>query len=152
MASNRIYVFREENMRFLNQTHKNRMEKSPLSCHLYVLTQVQPLLMSWEQTKGKELNWSSLYYEIKQELRLQKTGAAWAGRWTQASPMTGENSTTEPPMRTNTQKRCPFHYRGLECKSRKSRNTWSNGENWCWRVWKEAGQRLIEFFQGTHWL
>ena len=23
----------------------------------------------------------------------------------------------------NTQKRCPFHYRGLECKSRKSRNT-----------------------------
>ena len=28
------------------------------------------------------------------------------------------------PFRTNTQKRCPFHYRGLECKSRKSRNTW----------------------------
>ena len=25
--------------------------------------------------------------------------------------------------RTNTQKRCLFHYRGLECKSRKSRNT-----------------------------
>jgi len=24
------------------------------------------------------------------------------------------------------QKRCPFHYRGLECKSRKSRHTWSN--------------------------
>ena len=23
-------------------------------------------------------------------------------------------------------KRCPFHYRGLECKSRKSSNTWSN--------------------------
>ena len=25
--------------------------------------------------------------------------------------------------RTNTKKRCPFHHRGLECKSRKSRNT-----------------------------
>ena len=24
------------------------------------------------------------------------------------------------------QNRCPFHYRGLECKSRKSRDTWSN--------------------------
>ena len=24
------------------------------------------------------------------------------------------------------QKRCPFHYRGLECKSRKSRNTRNN--------------------------
>ena len=23
-------------------------------------------------------------------------------------------------------KRCPFHYRGLECKNSKSRNTWSN--------------------------
>ena len=28
--------------------------------------------------------------------------------------------------RTNTPVRCPLHYRGLECKSRKSRNTWSN--------------------------
>ena len=27
-----------------------------------------------------------------------------------------------------TQKRCLFHYRGLECKSRKSRNTWSNSK------------------------
>ena len=34
------------------------------------------------------------------------------------------------PFRTNTQRRCPFHYRGLECKSRKSRNTWSNRKIW----------------------
>ena len=34
------------------------------------------------------------------------------------------------PFRTNTQKRCPFHYRGLECKSRKSRNTWGNRQIW----------------------
>ena len=27
-------------------------------------------------------------------------------------------------------KRCPFHYRGLECKSRKSRNTWNNRQIW----------------------
>ena len=30
------------------------------------------------------------------------------------------------------EKRCPFHYRGLECKSRKSRNTWSNRQIWPW--------------------
>ena len=36
------------------------------------------------------------------------------------------------PFRTNTQKRCAFHYRGLECKSRKSRNTWSNRQIWPW--------------------
>ena len=29
-------------------------------------------------------------------------------------------------------KRCPFHYRRLECKSRKSRNTWSNRQIWPW--------------------
>ena len=34
----------------------------------------------------------------------------------------------------NTPKRCPFHYRGLECKSRKSRNTWSNRQIWPWNV------------------
>ena len=32
------------------------------------------------------------------------------------------------------QKRCPFHYRGLECKSRKSRNTWSNKQIWPWNA------------------
>ena len=29
-------------------------------------------------------------------------------------------------------KPCPFHYRGLECKNRKSRNTWSNRQIWPW--------------------
>ena len=32
--------------------------------------------------------------------------------------------------RTHTQKRYPFHHRGLDCKSRKSRNTWSNRQIW----------------------
>ena len=36
------------------------------------------------------------------------------------------------PSRTNTPKRCPFHYRGLECKSKKSRDTWSNRQIWPW--------------------
>ena len=35
-------------------------------------------------------------------------------------------------MRTNTQKRCPFHFRVLECKGRKSRDTWSNRKIWPW--------------------
>ena len=43
------------------------------------------------------------------------------------------------PFRTNTTKRCPFHYRGLECKSRKSRNTWSNRQIWPWSTeWSRA--------------
>ena len=35
---------------------------------------------------------------------------------------------------TNTKKRCPFHHRGLECKSRKSRDTWSNRQVWPWNT------------------
>ena len=38
----------------------------------------------------------------------------------------------EDLLERNTQKRCPFHYRGLECRSRKSRNTWSNRHIWPW--------------------
>ena len=33
-----------------------------------------------------------------------------------------------------TPKKCPFHYRGLEWKSRKSRNTWSNRQIWPWNM------------------
>ena len=36
-------------------------------------------------------------------------------------------------------KRCPFLYRGLECKSRKSRNTWNNRQFWPWSTeWNRA--------------
>ena len=46
---------------------------------------------------------------------------------------------TYKTFRSNTQKRCPFQYRGLECKSRKSRNTWSNREIWPWSTeWSRA--------------
>ena len=50
------------------------------------------------------------------------------------------------PSRTNTPKWCPFHYTGLECKSRNSRNTWSTGKSGL-GVQNEAGQRLMEFWQ-----
>ena len=44
-----------------------------------------------------------------------------------------------------TQKRCPFHYRGMECKSRKSRNTWSNRQIRPWSTeWSRAkANRLL---------
>ena len=48
------------------------------------------------------------------------------------------------PFRTNTQKRCPFRYRGLECKSRKSRNTWNNRQIWPWsKEWSRAKANII---------
>ena len=41
--------------------------------------------------------------------------------------------------RTNTPKKMSFDYRGLECKSRRSRNTWSNRQIWPWDTeWSRA--------------
>ena len=46
---------------------------------------------------------------------------------------------TTRSFRTNTQKIFPFHYRGLECKSRKSRNIWGNRQFWPWNTeWSRA--------------
>ena len=46
---------------------------------------------------------------------------------------------TTRPFRTNTQERCPFHYRGLKCKSKKLSNTWNNRQIWPWRTkWRRA--------------
>ena len=43
------------------------------------------------------------------------------------------------PSRTNTKKRCPFHHRGLECKSTESRDTWFNRQVWPWSTkWSKA--------------
>ena len=42
-----------------------------------------------------------------------------------------------------TQKRCPFHYRGLECKSRKSRNNWSNRQIWPWKWSRAKANRVL---------
>ena len=41
--------------------------------------------------------------------------------------------------RISIQRRCPFHYRGLECICRNSRNTWSNRQIWPWSTeWSRA--------------
>ena len=47
--------------------------------------------------------------------------------------------------KTNTWKRYPLQYRELECKSRKSRNTWSNRQIWPWSTeWCRAkANRLL---------
>ena len=52
--------------------------------------------------------------------------------------------------RTNTQKRCPFHYWRLECKSRKSRDTWSNRQIWPWST-KRSRSKANSFAKRTHW-
>ena len=48
------------------------------------------------------------------------------------------------PSRTKTPKRCPFYHRELECKSRKSRDIWSNRQIWsCSTEWSRAKSNRI---------
>ena len=48
------------------------------------------------------------------------------------------------PSRTNTPKRCPFDYRGLEWKSREPRNIWSNRQIWPWSAeWRAKANRIL---------
>ena len=56
---------------------------------------------------------------------------------------------TRPP-RINTKKRCPFHQQGLECKNRKSRDTWNNRQVSPWSTkWSRA--KADSFAKRTHW-
>ena len=50
-----------------------------------------------------------------------------------------ESLTTVYVLELTPKKRCPFHHRGLECKSRKPRNTWINRQIWPWNTeWSTA--------------
>ena len=47
---------------------------------------------------------------------------------------------TYKTFRTNVKKRFPFHHRGLECKCRKERDTWSKRQVWPWST-KRSGEK-----------
>ena len=77
---------------------------------------------------------------------------------TQVSHIAGEFFTSwatgeaPRPSRTNTKKRCPFNPRWLECKSRKSRNTWSYRQVWPWSTkWSRAkANRVLSRKHASH--
>ena len=56
---------------------------------------------------------------------------------------------TYKTFRTNTQKRCPFHYRRLECKSMKSRDIGITSKSGL-GVQNKAGQRLTRVFERAY--
>ena len=59
--------------------------------------------------------------------------------WTVTLKKLNGSMKTYKIFRTSIPKRCPFHYRGLEYKSRKSRNTWNNRQIWPWSTeWNRA--------------
>ena len=49
-------------------------------------------------------------------------------------------------------KNCPFHHRGLKCKSRKSRDTWSNRQVWPWSTKWSSAKANSSFSKRMYWL
>ena len=49
-------------------------------------------------------------------------------------------------------KKCPFHHRGLECRSRKTRDTWNNRQVWPWSTkWKRTkANRILSREHASH--
>ena len=77
---------------------------------------------------------------------------AWEIPWTEepdklqsmGSQTIGHNWATENMNMNSTKGEFLFIYRGLECKSRKSRNTWSNKKIWLWSTkWSRAKAKEI---------
>ena len=64
--------------------------------------------------------------------------------------LTGEDELTSFYTRTKTQKRYPFHYRGLECKSKNLRDTWSNRQIWPWST-KWSRSKVNSFAKKMYW-
>ena len=82
------------------------------------------------------------------------SGVSQSWIWLKQLSISSSGMKTYKTFRTKTQKRCPFHYRGLECKSRTSINTLVTGK-FGLGVQNEAGQRLTEVYQRStefyHW-
>ena len=84
--------------------------------------QPTPVFLPWESQGQGSLVWllSMGSHRVGHDwINLAAAAAAWRPK---------------RPFRANTPERCPFHYRGLECKSRMSRNTWSNRQIWPWNM------------------
>ena len=103
----------------------------------------------WESLKaggeGDDTGWDGWMASLTQWTWVWINSGSW---WWTGRPgvlqSKGSQSWTQLSEWTNTQKRCPFHYRGLECKSRKSRNTWSNRQIWPWNTeWSRAKANRI---------
>ena len=66
------------------------------------------------------------------------------------APTSNAEEADTRPFRTNTQKRCPFHYRGLNAKVVSQEIPEVTGK-FGLGVQNEAGQRLIEFAKRMYW-
>ena len=99
-------------------------------------SQKSPKCNTWVQPQKRQNDLSSF---PKLSIQHHSNTSLCPNHWCQRSWSRKVLRRPTRPFRTNTPKRCPFYYRGLEHKSRKSRNTWSNRQIWPWNAeWSRA--------------
>ena len=102
--------YKKEILKDLNEEVDNTTAKvDGFNTSIYISGQI-----TQRERKKKKINGKTLSFNLLNQIRVQ---------WRRTRPS-----------RTNTQKRCPFHYMKLKHKSRKSRNTWSNRQIWPWSM------------------
>ena len=111
-------------------------------------------LSTMRETWVWSLDWED---PLEKEMAVHSSTITWKIPWTEEPPglqsMGVAKSQTRlsdftftRPFRSNTPKRCPFHYRGLEWKVGSQETPGVTGK-FGLGMWNEAGQRLIEFCQ-----
>ena len=108
----------------LTQSHVHRVGDAIQSSH--PLSSPSPPAFNLSQHQGL-FKWVNSSHQLAKvlEFQLQHQSFQW-------------------PSSTNTQKRCPLHYRGLEFKSRKPRDTWSSMKICPWRTkWNRSKANRI---------
>ena len=99
----------------------NRMNSVHFQCRSFSLTEIQVYALT-SNAEEAEAEW---FYEDLQDF-------------------------LELTYKKKKKKRCPFHYRGLECKCRKSRNAWCNRQIWPWSTeWSRAKANIVLQKEGT---
>ena len=75
----------------------------------------------------------------RQTIQYQSNPSLWPNHWCQRNWSWSVLWRPKTPSRTNTKKQCPFHDRGLKCKSRKARDNQNNRQVWFWSTkWSRA--------------
>ena len=84
-------------------------------------------------------NWQNdLRLFSRQTIQYHSNPSLSSNQWCQEAEIDQLWRSTRP-FGINIKKRCHFHHRGLECKSRKSRNTCSSRQIWPWSTeWSKA--------------
>ena len=82
-----------------------------------------PKCSTWMQSQKRQ---NDLCSSARQTIQYHGNPSLWPNQYAEEAEVERFYEDLQDLLEITLKKRCPFHYKGLQCKSRKSRNTWSN--------------------------